>query len=272
MAPARWSSLACVVGLRRPCRASGSPSSAPRIRSCRRSSSARAPFLVANIVTLFLYGALAGVMFLLPFDLIARRGMAASAVGATLMPFGLIIGLLSRCVGRACRPIWCAEFSRRRIAGRGAWSGVARAQPREFLDRRFRPADRHGARHGRGGDAADDGGDELRARRAGRRRVRHQQRGEPHRRACRRRSARLDRELYCFAGQARRPMRGSASCRRRAMRRARRWSRPSSPPIRARWRSRRSGARSRRRPRSSGLRRRIAWRHRRVRGGATVAV
>ncbi len=57
------------------------------------------PFLVANVMTLLLYGALAGVLFLLPFDLIARRGMAASAVGTTLLPFGLIIGLLSRPAG-----------------------------------------------------------------------------------------------------------------------------------------------------------------------------
>lgn len=57
------------------------------------------PFLVTNVVTLFLYGALAGVLFLLPFDLIARRGMTASAVGMTMLPFGLIIGLLSRPAG-----------------------------------------------------------------------------------------------------------------------------------------------------------------------------
>ncbi len=56
-------------------------------------------FLVANILTLFLYGALSGVLFLLPFDLIERRGMPASAVGAVLLPFGLIIGLLSRVSG-----------------------------------------------------------------------------------------------------------------------------------------------------------------------------
>jgi EmrB/QacA subfamily drug resistance transporter len=56
-------------------------------------------FLAANVLTLFLYGALAGVLFLLPFDLIARRGMAASAVGLTLLPFSLIIGLLSRSAG-----------------------------------------------------------------------------------------------------------------------------------------------------------------------------
>ena len=57
------------------------------------------PFVVINVVTLFLYGALSAVMFLLPFDLIARRGMSASAVGMTMIPFGLIIGLLSRRAG-----------------------------------------------------------------------------------------------------------------------------------------------------------------------------
>jgi MFS family permease len=50
-------------------------------------------------VTLLLYGALGGVLFLLPFDLIGRRGMSASEVGLTLLPFGLIIGLLSRLAG-----------------------------------------------------------------------------------------------------------------------------------------------------------------------------
>ena len=92
-----------LIGACRPCaRAppgwshSGLPSDAPKIRSCRRCFFDSRPFLVINIVTLFLYGALSAVMFLLPFDLIARRGMAASAVGMTFIPFGLIIGLLSR--------------------------------------------------------------------------------------------------------------------------------------------------------------------------------
>jgi len=57
------------------------------------------PFLVANVMTLLLYGALAGVLFLLPFDLIERRGFAASTVGAVLLPFGLIIGMFSRLSG-----------------------------------------------------------------------------------------------------------------------------------------------------------------------------
>jgi MFS family permease len=56
-------------------------------------------FAGTNVVTLFLYGSLAGVLFLLPFDLIGRRGLSASAVGLTLLPLGLVIGLFSRPAG-----------------------------------------------------------------------------------------------------------------------------------------------------------------------------
>lgn len=53
-------------------------------------------FTGANLMTLLLYGALAIVLFLLPFDLIERRGLSAIEVGLTLLPFGLIIGVGSR--------------------------------------------------------------------------------------------------------------------------------------------------------------------------------
>ena len=56
-------------------------------------------FLGVNIVTVFLYGCLIGVLFLLPFELIARRGMTAAQVGLAMVPFGLIIGLGSRMAG-----------------------------------------------------------------------------------------------------------------------------------------------------------------------------
>lgn len=56
-------------------------------------------FSAANVMTLFLYGALAGILFLLPFDLIARRGLSATEAGLTLLPVGIIIGLLSRPAG-----------------------------------------------------------------------------------------------------------------------------------------------------------------------------
>jgi EmrB/QacA subfamily drug resistance transporter len=56
-------------------------------------------FTVVNIVTVFLYGALSAALFLLPFDLLARRGMTAAEAGIILLPFGIIIGALSRYSG-----------------------------------------------------------------------------------------------------------------------------------------------------------------------------
>lgn len=56
-------------------------------------------FTGANVMTLFLYGSLSGVLFLLPFDLIERRELSATEVGMTLLPFGIVIGTLSRFAG-----------------------------------------------------------------------------------------------------------------------------------------------------------------------------
>ena len=57
-------------------------------------------FLAANIMTLLLYGGLAATMFLLPFDLIGGQGYGAAEVGVAMLPFGLLIGLLSQFSGR----------------------------------------------------------------------------------------------------------------------------------------------------------------------------
>jgi EmrB/QacA subfamily drug resistance transporter len=57
-------------------------------------------FVVANLLTLFLYGAFSAVLFLLPFDLIARRGLSAAAAGLAFLPIGLVIGLASQRAGR----------------------------------------------------------------------------------------------------------------------------------------------------------------------------
>jgi EmrB/QacA subfamily drug resistance transporter len=57
-------------------------------------------FVGANLLTLLLYGAFSAVLFLLPFDLIARRGLSASEAGLLFLPIGLIIGLASRTAGR----------------------------------------------------------------------------------------------------------------------------------------------------------------------------
>ena len=57
-------------------------------------------FVGLNIATLFLYGALSIMFFLLPFDLVDRRGLAATDAGLAFLPFTLGVGLLSRLFGR----------------------------------------------------------------------------------------------------------------------------------------------------------------------------
>lgn len=56
-------------------------------------------FTIVNVVTVLLYGALSGVLFLLPFDLLSLRGMTATEAGLTLLPLGIIIGVFSRHAG-----------------------------------------------------------------------------------------------------------------------------------------------------------------------------
>ncbi|HZC01270.1 MAG TPA: MFS transporter [Gammaproteobacteria bacterium] len=56
-------------------------------------------FAGANLLTLFLYGALGGLMFFLPFNLIQVQGFSATEAGATLLPFVLTMFLLSRWAG-----------------------------------------------------------------------------------------------------------------------------------------------------------------------------
>ena len=57
-------------------------------------------FAVANLLTLLLCGAFSAVLFLLPFDLIVRRGFSASEAGLVFLPIGIVIGLASRSAGR----------------------------------------------------------------------------------------------------------------------------------------------------------------------------
>jgi EmrB/QacA subfamily drug resistance transporter len=56
-------------------------------------------FAGANLLTLFLYTALGGVFFFLPLDLIQVQGYSAAAAGASMLPFILLIFLLSRWSG-----------------------------------------------------------------------------------------------------------------------------------------------------------------------------
>ena len=56
-------------------------------------------FSGANLLTLFLYAALAGALFFFPFNLIQVQGYSATAAGAALLPFVLLLFLLSRWSG-----------------------------------------------------------------------------------------------------------------------------------------------------------------------------
>ena len=56
-------------------------------------------FTGANLLTLFLYSALGGVLFFLPLDLIQVQGYSPSQAGAALLPFILLMFLLSRWSG-----------------------------------------------------------------------------------------------------------------------------------------------------------------------------
>ena len=56
-------------------------------------------FTGANLLTLFLYAALSGVLFFFPLNLIQVQGYSATAAGASLLPFVLLMFLLSRWSG-----------------------------------------------------------------------------------------------------------------------------------------------------------------------------
>lgn len=56
-------------------------------------------FLGLNLATLLVYGGLSIMFFLLPFDLVDRRGLPPIDAGLAFLPFTLGVGLLSRVFG-----------------------------------------------------------------------------------------------------------------------------------------------------------------------------
>jgi EmrB/QacA subfamily drug resistance transporter len=58
-----------------------------------------ADFSGANAITAFLYFALSGELFFVPYNLISIQGYSTMAAGASFLPFTLIMGLLSRWSG-----------------------------------------------------------------------------------------------------------------------------------------------------------------------------
>ena len=57
------------------------------------------PFTLANLLTLFLYGALATVFWLVPLNLIQVQHYSATEAGSALLPFPILMFLLSRWSG-----------------------------------------------------------------------------------------------------------------------------------------------------------------------------
>ncbi len=178
-----------------------------------------ASFAGLTLLTFFLYAALGGLFVALPFVLIELRGYSPVAAGAALLPLPVVIALGSRLMGRVAArtgprlPLTVGPLivgGRLRARGRGSatgdsyWTSVL---PADAGDR---------DRHGRGGRAADHGGDGLGRQGPCRHRQRLQQRGGAHRRADRHRPARLGAggpgggagRRFCHGGLCRRGGRG----------------------------------------------------------------
>jgi EmrB/QacA subfamily drug resistance transporter len=73
-------------------RVSEHPMAPPRLMENR-------PFFGLNLATLMIYAALSIMFFVLPFDLVDRRGLPPTEAGLALLPFTLGVGLLSRLFG-----------------------------------------------------------------------------------------------------------------------------------------------------------------------------
>jgi EmrB/QacA subfamily drug resistance transporter len=73
-------------------RASAHPMTPPRLAQNH-------VFFRLNVATLLIYGGLSIMFFLLPFDLVDRRGLPATEAGLVFLPFTLGVGLLSRVFG-----------------------------------------------------------------------------------------------------------------------------------------------------------------------------
>ena len=138
-------------------------------------------FTLANVLTLLLYAALSVVLFLVPLNLIQVQHYTATAAGAALLPFPVIMFALSRWSGGLVARIGSrlpltvgpaiAALGLALVRAAGNW--------RLLLDDVLSRGRRARARHGRHGRAADDDGHGCRRCAARRRGVRHQQRGGP---------------------------------------------------------------------------------------------
>jgi EmrB/QacA subfamily drug resistance transporter len=73
-------------------RVSAHPMTPPRLVDNR-------PFVGLNLATLMIYASLSTMFFLLPFELVDRRGLSPTDAGLAFLPFTLGVGVLSRSFG-----------------------------------------------------------------------------------------------------------------------------------------------------------------------------
>lgn len=73
-------------------RAAPSPMTPPRLAG-------RRPFFGLNVATLMIYAGVSIMFFLLPFELVDRRGLSPTDAGLAFLPFTLAVGFLSRYFG-----------------------------------------------------------------------------------------------------------------------------------------------------------------------------
>ena len=120
-------------------RAAPNPMTPPRLAG-------NLPFLGLNLATLLIYAGISIMFFLLPFELVDRRGLSATDAGLAFLPFTLAVGFLSRTFRRPGRCGRRADHAHRWAGCRSFGICLDGARPgREPDFRRYRP---HGtARH-----------------------------------------------------------------------------------------------------------------------------
>jgi predicted MFS family arabinose efflux permease len=123
-------------------------------------------FSGANLLTFLLYGALSGITYYLPFNLIQVQGYSPTLAGAAFVPFSLMMFLLSRWAGGlvnrlgAKLPLVVGPVITALGFALFAVPGIT-SGPRQFLDDLFPSGGGDGPGHDHHRRSADNGGDGL---------------------------------------------------------------------------------------------------------------
>jgi EmrB/QacA subfamily drug resistance transporter len=117
--------LACIGGYALWERATDHPMTPPRLLQ-------NLDFVGLNVATLLIYGGLSILFFLLPFDLIDRRGLSPASAGLVFLPFSLAVGLLSPYFGGLADRLGARSMLVAGAAGAAAayvWMALAHDRP-----------------------------------------------------------------------------------------------------------------------------------------------